>query len=28
LPRLKLVLAKAGNEKPIRNGGLFYLEKS
>jgi len=25
LPRLKLVLAKAGDEKPISNGGLFYL---
>ena len=25
LPRLKLVLAKAGNLKPIRNDGLFYF---
>jgi hypothetical protein len=25
LPRLKFVLAKAGNEKPIRNDGLFLL---
>jgi len=24
LPRLKLVLVKAGDEKPISNGGLFY----
>jgi len=25
LPRLKLVLVKAGNEKPIDYDGLFYF---
>ncbi len=25
LPRLKIVLAKAGDEKPISNDGLFYF---
>jgi hypothetical protein len=24
LPRLKITLAKAGNEKPIRSDGLFF----
>jgi len=26
LPRLKVVLAKAGNERPIRNDGPFHLK--
>ena len=25
LPRLKIVLAKAGDEKPVRNDGLFFV---